>query len=201
MTTNRTTVQPEQQLTFFDNAIAQGGLTQNVFTVDLKKGQPGSYDFGFIDDSKHTGEINYVSIDNSRGFWEFIGTGYAVGDGQFQAASIDAIADTGTTLILIDDEIVSAYYDAVESAQYDQSQGGYTFDCDAALPDFTLGIGEYNAVVPGAYMNFAPLQAGSSSKYNHLFFGVFKTDKFPQLVSEVSKVIKVLVYLSTEMSS
>ena len=133
--------------------------------MDLKKGVPGTYDFGFIDDSKHTGPITYTKVNNGRGFWEFTGTGYGVGTGKFQSTSIDAIADTGTTLILIEDNIVTAYYNAVDGAQYDQSQGGYTFDCSADLPDFTLGIGAYRAVVPGSFINFAPVEAGSSSKY------------------------------------
>jgi Eukaryotic aspartyl protease len=157
-------VKPTAQTTFFDTAINQGALSQNVFTVDLKKGAPGTYDFGFIDDSKHTGEIAYTPINDGQGFWEFTGTGYAVGDGSFQDASIDAIADTGTTLILIDDNIVSDYYGQVEGAKYDSTQGGYTFACDTTLPDFTLGIGDAQAVVPGSFINFAPLEAGSSSK-------------------------------------
>jgi aspergillopepsin I len=159
------TVSPNQQTTFFDTAISQGVLSQDLFTVDLKKGEPGTYDFGFIDDSKYTGGITYTPVDNSQGFWEFTGTGYGVGSGRFQRASIDAIADTGTTLILIEDSIVEAYYAAVDSASYHSQQGGYTFNCSADLPDFTLGIGSYKAVVPGSYINFAPLQAGSSSEY------------------------------------
>jgi aspergillopepsin I len=163
----RVAVKPQAQTTFFDTAIKEGVLDQSVFTVDLKKGAPGTYDFGFIDDSKHTGDITYTPIDNSQGFWEFTGTGYQVGDGEFQSASIDTIADTGTTLLLMDDDIVSAYYDEVDGAQYDNSQGGYTFPCSADLPDFALGISDYNAVIPGSFMNFAPVSQGSSSKLNH----------------------------------
>ncbi|KIW71976.1 hypothetical protein PV04_00201 [Phialophora macrospora] len=162
------TVKPQPQTTFFDTAIKEGVLDQSVFTVDLKKGVPGTYDFGFIDDSKHTGDITYTPIDNSQGFWEFTGTGYQVGDGEFQSANIDAIADTGTTLLLMDDDIVSAYYDEVDGAQFDNSQGGYTFPCSADLPDFAVGISDYHAVIPGSFMNFAPVSQGSSSCYGGL---------------------------------
>ena len=157
-------VKPQQQKTFFDTAIAEGILEQNLFTVDLKKGAPGTYDFGFIDDSKHTGEITYTPIDNSQGFWQFTGTGYQVGDGEFQDTSIDAIADTGTTLLLVKDDIVSAYYAQVDGAAYDNSQAGYTFPCSADLPDFTVGIGNYHAVIPGSFINYAPVSARSPSK-------------------------------------
>jgi hypothetical protein len=36
----------------------------------------------------------------------------------------------------------------------DSSQGGYTFPCTATLPNLTLGIGSYRAVVPGKYINY-----------------------------------------------
>ena len=92
------------------------------------------------------------------------GTGYGVGNGSFQQQSIDAIADTGTTLILIEDDIVEAYYKEVSGAEYDSQQGGYTFSCDAELPDFFLGIGDYQAKVPGSFINLAPVDNSGQSK-------------------------------------
>jgi aspergillopepsin I len=53
-------VQPQSVTTFFQNAIALGVLQEPVFTADLKKGAPGSYDFGFIDPTKYNGDITYV---------------------------------------------------------------------------------------------------------------------------------------------
>jgi aspergillopepsin I len=157
-------VTPQQQTTFFDTAVSEGVLASPVFTADLKKGGPGSYDFGFIDSSKYTGDITYTSVNTANGFWEFTGTGYGVGSGSFTSSSIDGIADTGTTLLLLDDDIVSAYYDQVDGAGYDNSQGGYTFDCSADLPDFIVGIEEAKLTVPGSYMNYSPVSDGSSSK-------------------------------------
>jgi aspergillopepsin I len=69
------TVTPDQQTTFFQSAINQGVLSQNVFAADLKKGQPGSYDFGYIDSSKYTGSITYTGVDSSQGFWGFTSSG------------------------------------------------------------------------------------------------------------------------------
>lgn len=147
-------VSPTAQKTFFDNA--KSSLNKALFTADLKYHASGTYDFGSIDSSKHTGSITYVDVDDSQGFWEFTGTGYAVGSGSFKSTSIDTIADTGTTLIYVPDAVVTAYYKGVSGASYDSSQGGYTFPCSADLPDLTLGVGSYKAVVPGEYINYAP---------------------------------------------
>lgn len=157
-------VQPQAQTTFFDTAIGEGVLGQNVFTADLKKGAPGTYDFGFIDDSKHTGDITYTAVNTANGFWEFTGTGYSIGTGSFKSQDIDAIADTGTTLLLVDDAIVTAYYKEVSGATYDNSQGGYVFDCSADLPDFIVGVEDAQYTVPGPFINFSPVSDGSSSK-------------------------------------
>lgn len=162
------TVKPKAQTTWFDSGVSQGLFAANVFTVDLKHNEPGSYDFGYIDDSKHTGDIVYTDIDNSQGFWEFTGTGYSVGDGDFNESSIDAIADTGTTLLLMDDDIVSDYYSQVDGAQNDSQQGGYVFDCSTQLPDFTLGIGDGKSTIPGSLMSLGSVGDGS----NNCFGGI-----------------------------
>ncbi len=155
-------VKPRAQTTFFDTAIARGVLSNRLFTCDLKKGAPGTYDFGFINNAKYTGAITYTRINSGRGFWEFTGTGYGVGS-TFTSTSIDAIADTGTTLILVDDSIVRAYYAQVSGARYDSTQGGYVFSCNARLPDFFVGIEGFRARVPGTFINFAPVS--NTSEY------------------------------------
>ena len=161
------TVTPVKQKTFFTNA--KPTLAAPLFTVNLKKGAPGSYDFGFIDSTKYTGAITYVNVNTGNGFWEFTSNGYAVGSGAFTSTSIDAIADTGTSLLYLPTAVVSAYYAQVTGASYNTAQGGYTFPCSATLPSITIGIGSYRAVVPGSYIIYAPV-SGSSE-----FGGHFRT--------------------------
>lgn len=155
------TVTPNQAQTFFANA--ESGLDAPLFTANLKKGEPGSYDFGYIDSTQYTGDITYTDVDNSQGFWGFTSSGYAVGSGDAVSESIPAIADTGTSLLLLPDDIVSAYYAQVSGSQNSNSDGGYIFDCTATLPDITLTIEGYGAVVPGSYINYAPVSDGSST--------------------------------------
>ncbi|KAL8704530.1 MAG: hypothetical protein Q9201_002304 [Fulgogasparrea decipioides] len=155
------TVKPTKQKTFFTNV--SPSLSAPLFTVDLKKGAPGTFDFGFVDDSKHTGEVSYVDVDNSRGFWTFTSSGYSVGEGSLSASPIEGIADTGTTLLYLPDDVVDVYYGAVAGAKNDQQQGGFTYPCSADLPAISFGIGGYTAVVPGSYVNYAPVDESGTT--------------------------------------
>lgn len=155
------TVRPTAQKTFFSNVLPS--LSAPLFTVDLKKGAPGTYDFGFIDDAKHTSDVTFVDADSSRGFWTFTSSGYSIGGGSLTSSSISAIADTGTTLLYLPDDIVGAYYSSVNGAQNDQQQGGYTYPCSTDLPDISFAIGSYTAVVPGSYVNYAPVDESGTT--------------------------------------
>ena len=137
--------------TFFDNAVSQG--LDAVFAANLKAGTVGSYDFGATDNSAFSGDITYTDVDDSQGFWMF-----SPDDGDA------GIADTGTTLMLLSDDTVNNYYSQVDGAQNDQSQGGYVFDCNTKLPDFSITVGGYKATVPGSYINFAPVDDAGTCK-------------------------------------
>lgn len=82
------TVKPRKQTTFFDTVESQ--LAQPVFAANLKHNQPGTYDFGFIDQSKYTGSLAYTPVDSSQGFWMFTADGYKVGSST--GSSIQGIA-------------------------------------------------------------------------------------------------------------
>ena len=143
---------PTPQKTFFTNAKAN--LAAPLFTADLNHDTSGSYDFGFIDSSKYTGSITYVPANNSQGFWGVTSTSYGVGDSSnMTTKSIDAIVDTGTSLLLVPQDVLDAYYGQVKGAKNSESDQGYIFPCQATLPDFIIGLGEYNAVIPGTAVN------------------------------------------------
>lgn len=151
------TVSPRAQKTFFDNV--KSSLDQPLFAVALKHGAPGVYDFGFTDSSKYTGSIAYTSVDSSQGFWSFTVDRYTAGSKS--GAGFDGIADTGTTLLLLDDSVVSDYYSGVSGARNDYNAGGYVFDCSTDLPDFSVTIGDYTATVPGSLINYGSSGDGS----------------------------------------
>ena len=160
---NINTVTPTPAKTFLSNAIAQG-LPKALMATSLKYHAAGTYDFGAIIASRYNGSITYTDVDSSQGFWTFTPDSYSVGTGAAATGNLVGIADTGTTLMLVDPAVVTAYYKGVAGAKNNAQAGGYTFPCSATLPDFTLTIGGYKATVPGKFINFSPLQQGSSSK-------------------------------------
>lgn len=148
-------VKPSQQKTFFDSV--KSSLASKLFTVTLKKGAAGSYDFGYIDNTKYTGKITYTSVNSGSGLWQFGVTGYSLGSGKTASKSFQAIADTATTLLYLPDDVVAAYYKQVKGAQFSSTQGAWVFPCSATLPSFSAVIGGAKATVPGSYLNYAPL--------------------------------------------
>lgn len=151
------TIRPTAKTTFFDTV--KSSLALPLFTVDLKKGEPGSYDFGYIDSSKYVGDITYVDVDTSNGFWQFTAAGYAVGSGDVVTESYTAIADTGTTLLYLPSDVVTAYYNNVTGATYSSDEGGYIFPCSSTLPSWTAIIGGAEFTVPGTYLSYAQISS------------------------------------------
>ncbi|KAG6229491.1 hypothetical protein E4U34_002792 [Claviceps purpurea] len=82
-------------------------------------------------------------------------TGYAIGSNAFTKTPIANIADTGSSLMLLPDEIVNSYYRGVQDAHYDDDEAGFIFDCAAKLPDFSFGVGNTIITIPVTYMNFS----------------------------------------------
>ncbi|KAF7866683.1 hypothetical protein EAF04_005525 [Stromatinia cepivora] len=163
------TVKPAQQKTFFDNAMSQG-LAMPVFTADLRKAAAGSYEFGNIDSSKFNGSLAWAAVNTTQGFWQFSSTKFAVGGGAATAVpNGQAIADTGTTLMLADPNIVNGYYSKVQGAVNNQTVGGVTFPCAAKLPDLQVDVGgNYMATVRGDDINYAPVDSTGTTCFGGL---------------------------------
>ncbi|KAK2674837.1 Aspartic peptidase A1 family [Fusarium oxysporum f. sp. vasinfectum] len=124
------TVTPKKQKTFFENAKTEHG-------------------------TGHTrGDITYTTVDSSTGMWTFTSTGFAVGKGNITKTPITAIADTGTSLMFLPEQVNKAYYSQIDGARVDTTAGGYVFPCDTKMPDFTFYMGETGITVPGVLHEF-----------------------------------------------
>lgn len=148
------TVRPDKQTTYLDNIKDQ--LVKPVFTANLKKGKPGNYNFGYINASEYTGSIQYAAINPGSPLWEISVSGYRIGSNETNYVSRvwNAIADTGTTLLLAPIDIVNAYYKQVNGSTMNSDYGMMMVPCNSALPDFVFGLGTYRGVIPGSYMNY-----------------------------------------------
>ncbi|KAJ2895645.1 uncharacterized protein MKZ38_006284 [Zalerion maritima] len=131
--------QPTQQSTFWQNALQT--LAMPLFSANLKAQAAGNYNFGFIDPTEFTGEISFVPVNTTQGFWEFGSPGFGVGGSDVVSSSHQTIADTGTTLLLLPGDIVAEYYGQVPGAvDNTKTIGGWTIPCGADLPDMFGGI-------------------------------------------------------------
>ena len=148
------TIKPTAQKTFYDNVMSY--LAQPVFTANLKHATAGSYTFGQVDKSQFQGSIAYTPIDPNSGYWQFSSNSFAVGDGPIMTnpKAVPAIADTGTTLMLVSDEVMNAYYSKVQGAQ--KTSRGAVFPCNASLPDFHIQLaGDSLSTIPGPLINYS----------------------------------------------
>ena len=131
------TVQPEPVQTPVENMISQSDIpkTAELFTAHLGSYRDGNtpegesfYTFGYIDqDVLSTAgvtadQIQYTPIDNSQGFWTFASASATINGKTTTRSGNTAIADTGTTLALVEDSLCDAIYAAIPGSTFDQSQ-------------------------------------------------------------------------------
>ncbi|KAF2099786.1 acid protease [Rhizodiscina lignyota] len=177
---NINTVQPTAVATPVMNMISQQDIPQSseLFTAylgswrdtnDADKGE-SFYTFGYIDQdvlkAANVTEPTYTPVDNSQGFWMFDSTSASVNGTTIQRSGNTAIADTGTTLCLVDDNTCKSIYDAIPGSKYDSTQQGYTFPANTSadqLPTVTFAVGDTQFTVQKEDLGFA--DAGSGMTY------------------------------------
>jgi len=155
------TIKPQKQTTFFDSVMPQ--LKMPVFSVNLKNDSTGTYEFGNIDNSKFTGSLTNVPVNAASGFWQVDSPTVTVGNMKIaNQGGSPAIADTGTSLLLVDPQVATAYYSKVQGAVNNSQVGGFTYPCNAQLPDFGVAMGPtYTAMIPGNAITFAQVDANT----------------------------------------
>ncbi|KAF3940870.1 Penicillopepsin [Dactylella cylindrospora] len=166
-------VSPTRSGTWFANMMPK--LRSGIFTVDLRAGAVGAYTFGYVDSSRYTGSITYQNLHSraaSKGWWMVDATkGYKIGSVQFSDATGSmngAVLDTGTTLLLMSDEVVRRYYSKVAASQYAQNRGGWIYPCKEKLPDLYVPFGGSFAKIPGKYMTYTTLDSKGATCFGSL---------------------------------
>ena len=174
------TVTPTQAQTPVENMITEDDIpsTMELFTANLGSWRDASdpdkgvsfYTFGFIDQAvlkaADVSEPYYTPVDNSQGFWMFNSTSATVNGQTIDRTGNTAIADTGTTLALVDDNTCQAIYNAIPGATYDSTQQGYVFPSSVTvdqLPVVTFAVGDQQFTVNKEDLAFA--DAGNGNVY------------------------------------
>ncbi|OJJ65017.1 hypothetical protein ASPSYDRAFT_54389 [Aspergillus sydowii CBS 593.65] len=158
------TVKPKKQKSFFETVAEV--LDEPVLGVSLVSGGVGEFEFGTINKSKFKGDLVNASVDASGGFWKFESPLYRVGDGEMKKhdKATSTIADTGTSLMLLEQIVVDAYYEKVHGAQYATSASGWIYPCSAELPNLSIAVGpQHLATVPGNMINFAEVGTNTTT--------------------------------------
>jgi hypothetical protein len=118
-----------------------------LFTAFLANESGDSfYTFGYIDQDALAGQTpSYTPVDNSQGFWMFDSASASINGKAIKRSGNTAIADTGTTLALIDDATLEQIYAAIPGAKQSSQQQGWVFPKDTpteSLPAVSFAVGD-----------------------------------------------------------
>lgn len=152
------TCSPSPCQTFFGNLMSS--TDSPLFTADLQT-NGGSYDFGYIDSSKYSGDITYIDVlRENPSYWDFTAGDYSVGSSSGSVGY--AIMDTGTSLWYLPQGAVSDFYNSF-GGSYDSNQGLYVFPCDTTPSDMSVDMGGTTFTVPGSALNYQPANDGTGN--------------------------------------
>ena len=126
--------------------------TLPVFTVSLTRlNEPeGFYTFGYIDDELvGNNTIQYTSVDTTHGFWGVTSPFVVINGFRIDTPEQNVIIDTGTTQILLPDELLPIIYEPLNGV-FNTSLQSWVFPSNftsSQLPTIVLPVGEHNVTL------------------------------------------------------
>ncbi|KAJ1679751.1 hypothetical protein EV182_001401 [Spiromyces aspiralis] len=125
-------------LSFIDNVFENDLLKEPLFSVFLKRNgdvnYAGEYLFGAIDKSRYKGELTWAPVTRDK-FWEITVNGGRFTDSSGETHKLNisggAIVDTGTTLLVMNQQQATEFHKRITGAS-NNSLYGWIFPCDAA---------------------------------------------------------------------
>lgn len=143
-------------------------LFTSAFYSERDGKQRSFYTFGYIDEDlvKESGDkIHWANVDSSKGFWMIDSETSIVNGKKIHQSGNTAIADTGTTLALVSDDVCDALYGAIPGAKYDYFEQGWIFPLHTKvedLPKFHVDIGGKQFLIQQEDLAFAPTTSGEN---------------------------------------
>jgi aspergillopepsin I len=120
-------------------------LVAGLFTVDWHKATGnGTWDFGFIDKLKYSGNIAYGPVHSPNG-----GAGWTVKI-THGSDSMYVTVDTGTSDSHVTPAIAKDYFSNIQGATFDSSSQVWTFPCTSKLIDFKFTVGGTQVAIPSS---------------------------------------------------
>ncbi|XP_075152703.1 lysosomal aspartic protease-like [Haematobia irritans] len=127
----------------FYNMFSQSLVDSDVFSFYLTRAgtatQGGELILGGVDSSLYSGDLTYVDV-SDQGYWQFVMDSASI-SGNSVCSSCQAIADTGTSLIVAPEDAYVTLNELIGGSENDDGQ--FFVDCStiSSLPDVELTIG------------------------------------------------------------
>ncbi|KAI9324948.1 aspartic peptidase domain-containing protein [Zopfochytrium polystomum] len=131
-------------------------LSNNEFAFYLSNGadkDQGEVTIGGTDPSKYTGSFSYIPL-NSETYWQMSWSGgkWAAGSssGALDGSISNFIADTGTTLMILDTAAADGINKGIGASSYSSSTGAYAISCSKSTTGspFTLTLNGVKYSIP-----------------------------------------------------
>lgn len=162
-------IRPTRQNTILQNLLPT--LRSPVFTTNFGLDGSGTYTFGNIPHSAYHAPLVNVPVATPNGLWQFSSPAFSIAAHKtYTPLGAPAIADTGTSIMLVDSSVLTAYWRTVKGAVDSDYYGGWVYPCSetADLPTFGVGMGAQEGsgtqiepktmvTVPGGLMGYAQL--------------------------------------------
>lgn len=146
------------------------------------------YTFGYIEQSVllrcSVREPWYVPLVQTHGLWEFASESIKINNETITRSKNTAIADTGSSLLLLPDEIVTKIYAQIPGAEFSKKHQGWIFPINTPvekLPTLKIGIGsaahsmdsevqkeDYGFAPVGGGKQYGGIQSRGTSKFDIL---------------------------------
>ena len=160
------TITPGIVPTTIQNLIQNPAFKQPVFTALLTRASepPGFFTFGYINDTLSASGVQFVDLvtigAQTPGSWEFVSE-YAVLNGKtISRQENTAIADSGTTGILLDDGLVREVYGLL-GGHFNSTLQNWVFPANTTeFPTLTLPAGDINVTLTPPDFSVGPPDSG-----------------------------------------
>ncbi|KAF7312469.1 Acid protease [Mycena indigotica] len=146
---------------FFYTAENSGNVDSNVFSFYLASTGSELY-LGGTNPSLYSGDVEYVPVASSSGFWQATGAKIKVGSTTV-VSGFQTIIDSGTTIMYGPPAAVKKVFAQVSGSKlFDSTNGFYSYPCNTP-PKLSFNYGGKDWTISAANINLGQTTSGSSS--------------------------------------